>query len=106
MINKAFTDTFGYQIDEVAGKTTRFFYATQEDYLEQGKTRYHVGAEADSPVYEINYRRKDGTVFPSETLGVAVKDETGNTIGFLGVMRDVTERRKAAHWSSVGSVPK
>ena len=95
MINKAFTDTFGYQFDEVAGKTTQFFYASQEDYLEQGKKRFHVGAKVDSPVYEINYRRKDGTVFPSETLGVEVKDETGTTIGFLGVMRDVAARKKA-----------
>jgi PAS domain S-box-containing protein len=95
MINKAFTDTFGYHLDEVAGRTTQFFYATQEDYLEQGKTRFHVGAEVDSPMYEINYRRKDGTIFPSESHGVEVKDETGSTIGFLGVIRDVTARRKA-----------
>jgi PAS domain S-box-containing protein len=95
MVNKAFTDIFGYGLDEISGKTTQFFYADPADYQAQGNKRYRIGAQVVSPVYEINYRRKDGSVFPSETLGSEVKDETGNTIGFLGVMRDITERKKA-----------
>jgi PAS domain S-box-containing protein len=95
MTNKAFTSMFGYRLGEVSGKTTQFFYADPRDYLDQGKKRYRVGAQVDSPVYEINYRRKDGSIFASETLGSEVKDGAGNTIGFLGVMRDITERKKA-----------
>jgi PAS domain S-box-containing protein len=95
MTNKAFTSMFGYRLGEVSGKTTQFFYADPRDYLDQGKKRYRVGAQVDSAVYEINYRRKDGSIFASETLGSEVKDGAGNTIGFLGVMRDITERKKA-----------
>jgi PAS domain S-box-containing protein len=95
MVNKAFTEIFGYRLDEISGKTTQFFYADPGDYQDQGNKRYRIGAPIDSPLYEINYRRKDGSVFPSETMGSEVKDEAGNTIGFLGVMRDITQRKKA-----------
>jgi PAS domain S-box-containing protein len=86
---------FGYRLDEVKGKTTKFFYVDPQDYLDQGKKRYRVGAQIEFPVYEISYRRKDGTVFPCETLGAEVKDATGNTLGFIGIMRDITARKKA-----------
>ncbi len=95
MVNKAFTEMFGYRLDEVMGRTTRFFYADPEDYLDQGKIRYRVGAQVDFPLYEINYRRKDGTVFSCETLGAEVKDATGATLGFVGITRDITARKKA-----------
>ncbi len=95
MANNAFTLLFGYSIEEVIGRTTQFLYHDPEDYLDQGKKRFHAGAKVDSSVFEINYRRKDGTVFPGETLSSEVKDENGITIGFLGIARDVTERRKA-----------
>jgi PAS domain S-box-containing protein len=94
MVNKAFTSIFGYQLDEVVGRTTEFFYANPEEFHDQGKIRYHVGANVDSPIYEIDYRRKDGSVFPSETLGAAVKNKSGETIGFIGIIRDISERKQ------------
>jgi PAS domain S-box-containing protein len=95
MINKAFTDILGYEIDEVVGKTTQFFYANPDEFHIQGKKRYNVDAAAKSPLYEIEYRRKDGTVFSSETLGTAVKDHAGKTLGYIGVIRDISARKKA-----------
>ena len=95
MVNKAFTEMFGYRLEEVMGRTTQFFYADPEDYLDQGKIRYRVGVQVDFPLYEINYRRKDGTVFSCETLGAEVKDATGATLGFVGITRDITARKKA-----------
>jgi PAS domain S-box-containing protein len=94
MTNKAFTNIFGYQLDEVAGQSTEFIYADPDEFHDQGRIRYHIGAENDSPVYEIDYRRKDGSVFSSETLGAAVKDESGKTIGFVGIIRDISERKR------------
>ncbi|MEJ2691191.1 MAG: PAS domain S-box protein, partial [Deltaproteobacteria bacterium] len=95
MINPAFTATFGYGLEEVSGKTSKMLYANPEDYLVQGRERYHEAAKVVAPICEIEYRRKDGTVFPSETLGVPVNDFNGETIGFLAVIRDVSERREA-----------
>ena len=95
MINPAFTFMFGYGLEEIAGKTTQMLYANPDEFRVQGRERYHQDAFVDTPVYEIEYRRKDGSVFPSETLGVPVKDFNGATIGFLGVIRDMSERKEA-----------
>lgn len=95
MINPAFTKTFGYQFAEVVGRTTEFFYLDHESYENQGLRRYNLNVSTEgTPVYEARYRRKDGTVFDSETMGVKVSDENGVTLGFLGIMRDVTEKKK------------
>jgi hypothetical protein len=70
-------------------------YSSKESYEEQGRIRFHLSAEEKLKPYEVMYRRKDGGIFPSETVGTAVKDNEGNTIGFLGIMRDVTDRKQA-----------
>lgn len=94
-VNPAFTKIFGYQFEELKGQTTQIVYANPDEYIAQGKKRYHKDAEVDQPVYEMEYRRKDGTVFPSETLGVEVKQEDGTRLGFLGIIRDISDRKQA-----------
>ncbi len=94
-INPAFSAVFGYNLDEIAGKTTEIIYADPADYADHGE-RYAVEGDIiiDS-VYENRYRRKDGSVFTGETLGVKVSEGTGEIIGFLGIIRDITEKKLA-----------
>ena len=95
LANTALTKVFGYEQEEVIGKYTEILYSSKESYEEQGRIRFHLSAEEKLKPYEVMYRRKDGGIFPSETVGTAVKDNEGNTIGFLGIMRDVTDRKQA-----------
>lgn len=95
LINPAFTEIFGYTHDDVEGKTTEMLYADNSDYKDQGNKRFKVGANAKQPIYEMRYRRKDGTEFISETMGAEVKNVRGDTMGFIGIMRDITERKLA-----------
>ncbi|MBU1058475.1 MAG: ABC transporter substrate-binding protein [Proteobacteria bacterium] len=95
MVNPAFTKMLGYQQEELVEKTTKLIYANPEHYNKQGQIRFRPKAKIDNPVFENEYRRKDGTIFKGETLGVHVKDQNGNVIGFLGVIRDITDRKKA-----------
>ncbi len=95
MVNPAFNSLLGYDSTEAIGKTTQFFYANPAEYNQQGEKRYRTKATIDNPVYEIEYRRKDGLIFPSETLGVPVKDVNGVIIGFLGVIRDLTDYKES-----------
>ncbi|MDH4232752.1 MAG: EAL domain-containing protein, partial [Nitrospirota bacterium] len=44
--------------------------------------------------FECTYRRKDGTVFPAETMCTTVTDSKGRIIGFFGIHRDITERKR------------
>lgn len=93
LVNPAFTKIFGYQLAEVSGRTTQLIYADPDSYLEQGKIRYNDSTPASKPVYESEYRKKDGTLFLGETLGTHVKDEEGELLGFLGAIRDLSERQ-------------
>lgn len=95
MCNPAFTRIFGYEPDEVIGRETRFLHADSETYEEQGRLRFNLDASERLEPYEISYRRKNGQVFPSETVGTAVKDQNGDILGFIGVMRDISGRRIA-----------
>ncbi len=93
--NPAFYSQFGYSMDELEGNTTLMLYANPEEYQVQGKKRYSKEATPKSSIYEIEYKRKDGSTFPSETMGHAVKLSDGTPIGFIGIIRDITERKNA-----------
>jgi PAS domain S-box-containing protein len=94
-INSAFTVIFGFSIDDLAGKKTAFFYESPEEYELQGKIRFNLTAAERALPYEVNYRRKDGSIFPGETLGTAIKTASGEVMGYIGIIRDITERKQA-----------
>jgi diguanylate cyclase (GGDEF)-like protein/PAS domain S-box-containing protein len=91
-INPAFTAILGYHLDELAGRQTAHFYESQDDYDRQGRLRFNLTAHERSLPYQVNYKKRDGTVFPGETLGTSIEDADGIVLGYLGVIRDVTER--------------
>ncbi len=94
-INPGLRKVFGYELDELAGLTTVVLYESQEEYDRQGRIRFNLSAKEKIAPYVVNYRRKNGQVFPGETLGTMVKDKTGKVMGFIGVIRDISERKKA-----------
>lgn len=95
MCNPAFTRVFGYQPEEVLGNTTSVLYENEEEYEKQGRVRFNLSAEEKTKPYYSVYRRKSGELFPAEVVGTTIKDRKGNFLGYIGVVRDVTERRQA-----------
>ncbi len=94
-VNPAFEQIFGYQEQEVLGKTTEVFYSNRKEFERQGRIRFHLNSREKLEPYEVSYRKKDGTVFPSETVGSPLKDEAGKMYGFIALIRDITTRKKA-----------
>ena len=94
-VNKGMESVFGYTINDLEGKTTAILYESEEEYLRQGKARFNLSAEEKKKPYEVNYRRKNGQIFPGETIGTVVKNRDGDIIGYVGVMRDISERKQA-----------
>jgi len=94
-INHAFTSIFGYDMDDLTGQTTSFFYESIEEYERQGRIRYHLSAADKEQPYEVSYRKKDGAIFPGETRGTSIKTDNGTVMGFMGVIRDISERKQA-----------
>ena len=95
LLNDAGIALFGYSIEELRGHKTQILYANSDDFSVQGKKRYSQSANKNTSIYEVRYRRKDGSEFTGETLGSLVKDIHGTLIGYIGVIRDVTERNKS-----------
>ena len=97
MCNPGFEKIFGYSHEEIFGQKTKKFYASQDEFERQGRLRFNMDAEEKLKPYEVNYRRKNGEVFPSETVGTVIKSPDGETLGFLGLMRDITGRKQVEH---------
>lgn len=96
MSNPAAQAMSGYDDKELIGNTTEMLYVDKEEFRNQGKSRYHTGQKVTKGAYEIKYKRKNGTSFWAETHGTQVKNINGETIGFIGLFRDITERRKTS----------
>ncbi len=92
-VNPAFTRILGYQPEEVIGHTTQIIYADPESYIAQGQKRFNFQASSEDMFFENEYRRKDGSSFVGEALGVKVLDRNGKKIGFMATIRDITERK-------------
>jgi PAS domain S-box-containing protein len=94
LANPAVTRIFGYQPEELLGRTAEIIYADKEDFREQGRLRYTVTGAALPDIFEMRYRRKDGSIFIGESLAVQVRDSGGMVIGFVGIHRDITARKE------------
>ncbi|MFB6255020.1 MAG: PAS domain S-box protein [Halobacteriaceae archaeon] len=91
--NPGFTEQFGYELDEIKGKPTSFVYESKEEFEEMGD---EIRAHMDDPTftYTINYQTKSGQVFPGETNVFYLKDADDEITGFIGVIRDVSDRQE------------
>ena len=93
--NPGMTKVFGYTPDELTGKKTAVLYESLAEFERQGGARFNLSAEEQLAPYHVRYRRKTGEVFTGETIGTPLRDAAGNLLGFLGAIRDVTDREQA-----------
>jgi PAS domain S-box-containing protein len=86
----------GYAASEVVGKHYRQFF-TESD-REAGLPEMALRTAAEVGRYEAEGQRvrKDGSVFWANVVLDAIRDESGELLGFAKITRDVTERRNAA----------
>ncbi|WP_414620618.1 PAS domain S-box protein [Calothrix sp. CCY 0018] len=100
MLNPGFTNLFGYQREALIGKSPEVLYPNSDDFhkyrFELSDANCDIDAEScEIKPYEINFRRRNGEIFVSETLKTAVKDSQGNVFGFLKLIRDISYRKQA-----------
>lgn len=92
--NRAYREMLGYSEDELP----RFTYAelTPERWhaMEVRITEEQILKRGFSDVYEKEYRRKDGTVFPVELRTFLLTDDGGRPTGMWAIVRDITERKR------------
>jgi two-component system, NtrC family, sensor kinase len=92
--NPAFESMTGYRREEIIGKNCRFLQGIDTDPVAITKIRQALKNESECLVVLKNYRQ-DGTAFWNALSISPVRDRTGKLTHFIGVQRDITERKKS-----------
>jgi PAS domain S-box-containing protein len=92
--NKAFEEMLGYSSEELAALDYQNITPVKWHELEGRIIQNEVIPSGFSSVYEKEYIRKDGTVFPVELRTYLIKDEAGIARGMWAYVRDITERKR------------
>lgn len=90
-VNRAFQETYGYSAEEILGQTAARLYPPSQTEVCAAinqETR-HGGWQG-----ETQHRRKDGTEFPVALSTSLIHSPSGEIVGFVGVARDISERKR------------
>lgn len=92
--NKAYQDMLGYSQPEL--EKLSYFDLTPEKWhsAEQKIVTEDILPKGFSPVYEKEYIKKDGTVFPVELRTFLISNADGQPQGMWAIVRNITERKQ------------
>jgi PAS domain S-box-containing protein len=94
--NPAACRIFGYAKSEMVGQTTDSLHIDKEAVLEFRKALFSAVEKQGHPSsFEFRMKRKDGEIFPTEHAVFPLQNDDGDRIGWVSVVRDITERSKA-----------
>ena len=89
--NHAFCKLFGYDKHDVLGKSIRIIHPSGEDYREFIEKVYPGPGKRVDWVYI----HKTGASIPVECVISRIRDDQGETKGYVCIARDITERKHA-----------
>ena len=90
--NRACLDLFGFEKSELHGRTMEIIR-----HSNAGNLTFEEAACADidgSSRTEGMCQHKDGLVFPTETVSSMLVDLDGSVLGYILIIRDITERKR------------
>ena len=90
-VNQSALETFGYSREEMVGMDVLKIYINPEDRIRFQREMEQWGSVRD---YEIKFRKKNGTEMFCLMTSTLQRDKDGNILGYQGIIRDVTEKRK------------
>jgi PAS domain S-box-containing protein len=85
---------FGYTAEEAIGKPATFLHTSDLQSITADRIIKKI-QETGTFCGEVTCCRKDGSEVPIETTAKTIYDHSGNPIGFVGIHRDITERKRA-----------
>ncbi len=93
----AIEELTGYSFEEFQGFTPAVWadHVHPEDREKAAKAHENCMRNGEKYLEEYRFRRKDGSYFYVEDSGVYLKNESRGIYRVLGVMKDVTERKRA-----------
>jgi PAS domain S-box-containing protein len=93
--NQATLDIHGFSSkEELIGKNALEFIAEKDRQRAVENLKKTIEQEVVRDI-EYNFLTKDGREFPGELSASVIKGSSGNPTGFVGMTKDITERKKA-----------
>lgn len=92
--NAAFRTMLGYSAAELYGLTYKMFTPPRWHAFETDIVRRQILPLGHSAVYEKEFRRKNGDVFPVELRTFLIRDAQGRPLEMWAVIRDITSRKR------------
>ncbi len=95
MVNREMERLTGFTQNEMVGKSVFGLFiddAERTNYLAKTARRLEGASER----YEIRHRRKDGSSFWAQVNATPFRDSSGEIMGSLGVVSDITEQKHIA----------
>lgn len=110
-VNSSFTRLTGYTQDEAIGERPSILHSGKQDvgfYINMWASIHEKGFWTG----EIWNKRKGGEVFPEWLSISTICDEKGETINYVGIFSDITDKKKSeeyliylAHFDTLTSLP-
>lgn len=93
--NDSYQTMLGYGREKLSRLTYRDITPVKWHAPEQRIIEEQILVRGYSDVYEKEYRKKDGTVFPVELRTFLIRDSGDGPAGMWAIVRDITERKQA-----------
>lgn len=93
--NAEFAQMLGYAPEELRELTYQDLTPAQWHPYEEAIVREQIIPRGYSELYEKEYRRKNGTVFPVQLRTILARDASGEPSTMWAIMRDISERKRA-----------
>ena len=93
--NPAYQAMLGYTAEELRQRTNIDLTPEKWHAMEARTVTEQLLPKGYSEVYEKEYRRKDGTIFPVELRTFLIRNALDQPAGMWAIVRDITERKQA-----------
>ena len=93
--NEAYAGMLGYSKEELLDLTYQQLTPEKWRQMENEIVNQSWEKSDYSPVYEKEFVRKDGSVFPVSVRVLVVSDENGKPLEMWSIVRDITRRKQA-----------
>jgi PAS domain S-box-containing protein len=91
MVSPSITKAAGYKPEEVIGSYLNDYYVNPD---ERNKFLELISTNGFVEKFEVQMKKKDGSVLWASVNASLSKDQEGNVVGVEGIARDITERIK------------
>ena len=92
--NSAFHELFGYDNNDILGNQTLMLYESVEQFNKLGEAIKSRIEKPEPFTYVVKYKKKNGEIFDGETGISYLNNSSGEVLGFIETIRDVSEKIK------------